>query len=674
MNKWKFFLITAVIAGSLFAVHPTFDKLLFRNQAEIVAKVKAKMEEVQAGMESLEGMNLFLAQPNENRIRILVEEDYEIPFENPVLEAILENSFEFVRDEDGSYFVPKDPDEDLILARFSERLNRMAGNIRKIQEITLAPDATGIVFQLEEGGRIAKATEPVKSLIGEDFDWFYDKAGDRYLSSPNESDFLINLGLDLQGGTYLEVGIDTDKVLAQIIGELRFQLEDALIEMDVSFDDVAVEGQSAVRIEFGADVDEFDPEGEPFASYTLNYDVNVGSESVLVEIPFEEMALIRNSAIEQAIQTLRSRIDELGVREPSIQRKGDEAIIIQLPGETDPARARDILTQTAALEFRFVMENNTPLNPGEGLVLVEETLDPVSKEVVFTQQYVVEPNVSMKGNAISDARLNFSQFGAPEILLNLNSAGSDLFADITRQNVGRQLAIILDGKIKSAPVIQVPITTGQAVISGVFSPAEAADLALVLRSGELAAPLTVNEEKTVGASLGEDSINDSLKSFIIGFALLLALIVTYYRIPGVMSTIALLVNVLMILAVLAYFGATLTLPGIAGIILTIGMAVDSNVLIFERIKEELKRQTDAMKSVKIGFDRAFVTILDANFTTFLAGVVLLQFGTGSIKGFAVTLTIGILTSMFSSVFFTRFLFETFYFSSRKRRAEAKVSF
>lgn len=364
----------------------------------------------------------------------------------------------------------------------------------------------------------------------------------------------------------------------------------------------------------------------------------------------------RKDATDRALEVIRNRIDEFGVREPVILRQGQDELVVQLPGITDRDRALNLIGKTALLEFKLVSDDAEKLkealqgNVPEGYELQkDEEGNPLllEKEAVLT------------GDALTTAFFSFDQstFIEPYVSVQFNSAGAKRFAKITEENIDRRLAIILDGKIKSAPVIREAIPSGQAQITGRFTQQEANDLAIVLRVGALPAPVYIEEERTVGPLLGQDSIRDGIKSTIIGGILVVGFMLVYYLLAGFIADIALILNLILLLGALAYFRATLTLPGIAGIILTLGMAVDANVLIFERIREELKSGKPLGQAISLGYDRAFSAIFDSNVTTLIAAFLLFQFGTGPIRGFAVTLTIGIVVSLFTAIFVTRVIFE-----------------
>ncbi len=387
----------------------------------------------------------------------------------------------------------------------------------------------------------------------------------------------------------------------------------------------------------------------------LGLDLKGGMHLVLKVDTKDIPAKDRDDAVERAVEVIRNRIDEFGVKEPSIVRQGEDEIVLQLPGVTDRKRALNIIGRTAQLEFKLVVQDPDLLKlANEGKEL------PIDYEVLYDEDghpYVVEKKALLTGDAVKKAYVSFDQYNQPVVSIEFTPEGSRKFAKITGENIGRNLAIVLDGKVQSAPVIQERIEGGRAMISGRFTPAEAQDLALVLRVGALPAPMHIVEERTVGPLLGQDSIRKGIKSALIGAVLVFVFMLVYYGLPGLIADLALLFNVLIILGGLGLFKATLTLPGIAGIILTLGMAVDANVLINERIKEELRAGNPIKTAIRAGYEKAFLTIVDSNLTTLIAAVMLFQFGTGPIKGFAVTLSIGILASMFTAIVFTRLIFE-----------------
>jgi preprotein translocase subunit SecD len=472
----------------------------------------------------------------------------------------------------------------------------------------------------------------------------------------------VNLGLDLQGGMYLDVEVDTQAAIQRMLDNLAVQIEDSFLDQLVDYLSVQrVDEQVEVQVPPGERVNWGE---EPYARYLVNFDrEDLGGNRFAFRLKPEELGRIRDGSVSQALEVIRNRIDSLGVTEPSIQRQGENSILIQLPGLKNRDQAIEAIGTQAVLEFYLVEDNVTPqtMDPARHVVKYLEVRDRVTKKITGREPFVLEKRPVLTGETIRDARVQIHSLdNLPYVGLSFDSLGADRFAKITTRNRGRRLAIVLDDKVQSAPVIREAITGGEAQISGQFTMDEATNLAIVLRSGALPAPIQIREERTVGATLGDDSIRQGILSGIIGALLVVGFMVIYYGVSGAFADLALAFNLLLILAVLAAFQATLTLPGIAGLVLTLGMAVDANVLIFERIREELKRTGNIRQSVNEGFQKAFWTIFDSNLTTLFATFALLAFGTGPIKGFAVTLTIGILASMFTAIVVTRLLFELVY--------------
>jgi len=372
---------------------------------------------------------------------------------------------------------------------------------------------------------------------------------------------------------------------------------------------------------------------------------------------------MKKLAVDQALETIRNRIDQFGVTEPDIRRQGENRILIQLPGVQDPQRAKDLIGRTALLEFKLVddahdlnaaLQGSVPAG-SEILYKIDEDRD--TKRTSKTP-FLLKKSALLTGASLTDARVQLdSQYGEPYVSIEFDKKGARMFERVTGENVNKRLAIVLDNKVYSAPTIQERIAGGKARITGRFTMEEARDLAIILRAGALPAPVTILEERTVGPSLGADSIRLGLISMAVGGILVLLFMAFYYKLSGLLADFEVLLDIVLIGAGLAAFGATLTLPGMAGIILTIGMAVDNNVLIYERIREELRLGKSPRASVDAGFDRATTTIMDANLTTLIAAVVLFQFGTGPVKGFAVTLSIGVIASMFTAIVVSRLVFD-----------------
>ncbi len=476
----------------------------------------------------------------------------------------------------------------------------------------------------------------------------------------------IHLGLDLQGGSHLVLTVKVDKALENNIERVRTDLTNILRERGIS--GVSVERRGTeVELKFPAASAERVRTllKSDFGNLAeVKTETSGGNTIIVLTLSKDELRSLRDYAVDQSLETIRNRIDQFGVSEPIIQRQGQEDILIQLPGIQDPERAKEILGKTALLEFKLVDDS----------VNVEVAIKngpPPGRQVLYgrsgkaeggigadTTAYVVESRTLMTGEYITDARIRPStQLQGPYVELILNSAGARLFEQITAANVKRRLAIVLDNRIYSAPVIQERIGGGRASITGSFSIQEARDLAIILRAGALPAPVEIAEERTVGPSLGQDSINQGVTSFLVGGALVVVFMIAYYKGAGLLAVVAVIFNILFMLAMLAGFQAVLTLPGIAGIVLTIGMAVDANVLINERIREELRTGRAVRSAVEAGYQHALPAILDSNITTFLSGVILFQFGTGPIKGFAVTLCVGIITTVLTAVYLTRIYYD-----------------
>lgn len=484
----------------------------------------------------------------------------------------------------------------------------------------------------------------------------------------------IHLGLDLQGGMHLVLGVDVDKAVESRVDSIVDQAESVLREKDITFKRVNRTAQDRLAItvydqEASSRVDAVVQENFP------DLEVVSGAEQggyIQKEYRLSDQVVdqVRDYAIRQALETMRNRVDEFGVSEPTLQRQSGNRILIQLPGIKDPERAIALLGKTARLEFKMVMEDVDPqaavkgsLPPG-AQVLYERKVDPKSGAANKIPLVVQEKTV-LTGDLLSDAQVRIdTSFNQPYVAIDFNAVGAKRFDQLTAANVGKRMAIVLDDTIYSAPVIRERISGGSAQISGSFTEQEATDLAIVLRAGSLPAPVQILEDRTVGPSLGRDSIQKGIYSVLIGGLLVILTMLVYYRLSGVVANLALLLNIFFIMAMLSLFKATLTLPGIAGIVLTIGMAVDANVLIFERIREEMRLGKTPRAAVEAGFSKALSSIVDSNVTTLIAALVLFQFGTGPVKGFAVTLSIGIVSSMFTAIIVSRLIFD--YFLERRQ--------
>ncbi len=477
----------------------------------------------------------------------------------------------------------------------------------------------------------------------------------------------LALGLDLQGGTHLILTVDIDKAVKSYVEINAEQLRRDLREAGVQGPSIRPGGDTAVSVSVPQDAAEKleTVVTDRFPFFSLGASETVDGRTVrTVTLIEDEVKRIRESAVEQSLETIRNRIDELGAREPVIQRQGERDILVQLPAITDPERAKQLIGSTAVLEFKMVRDPiGDPYAAGDkplpaGTEVLHELKKNEAGERGRGAALLVESRTLMTGDVITDARVRPGDLPNSRIVsIDMNSRGARLFEEITGANVNRQLAIILDDTIYSAPRIQERIPGGRAVITGSFSAEEAGDLAIVLRTGALQAPVSIAEERTVGPTLGADSIRQGIQSFVVGGALLMIAMVVYYRFAGALAVGALVFNTLFIFASLAALGATLTLPGIAGIVLTLGMAVDANVLINERIREELRLGKSARAAIEAGYKHALPAILDSNITTFLSGVILFQFGSGPVKGFAVTLCIGLVSTVFTAVVLTRLVYD-----------------
>jgi preprotein translocase subunit SecD len=463
----------------------------------------------------------------------------------------------------------------------------------------------------------------------------------------------ISLGLDLKGGMSITLQVLEDKAVSGTLEEIATELTEKGVKPVVSGQTLQIPvTNEGTRKTLSSWVSSHAPYLQQSSSSTgLTY-----------TLPQSEVLRIKKHAMTQAIEVIRNRIDQFGVSEPVIEQQGKDRILIQLPGVTDPERAMALIGKTARLEFKLVDDSHDPAVYLDGKTTLpsdEEILYGTSSEKTGKSKisYLMKSRALMNGDLISDARVAFGQFNEPYVSMTFNSTGAKLFDQITKNHVKERLAIVLDRTVYSAPVIQEEISGGQAQITGNFSMKEAKDLAIVLRSGALPAPVRILQNVTVGPSLGKDSIRAGLHSTLIALGLVLVFMAVYYRFSGVVADFALALNILFLMGAMAALHATLTLPGIAGIILTVGMGVDSNVLIFERIREEIRSGKPVRSSIDSGYDKAFLTIVDSHVTTLITAMILFIFGTGPIKGFAVTLTVGITINLFTSLVGTRIVFD-----------------
>ena len=468
----------------------------------------------------------------------------------------------------------------------------------------------------------------------------------------------INLGLDLQGGSYLLLEIDNAPVVLQKLQNKLSSLKNFLKENDVRSTNFKIVDNR--KISFVADETSLDkvlsllkdkesevnPYFQRFKSHEFDVEETKDLSSSNITLQYSEYGLVqlKTSSQDQAIEIVRRRVDEIGTNEPNIIKRGNDRILVELPGLDNPDRIKNLLGKTANLTFRFVTQNEEQSFGTEKLSYEDGTEAIISKRIILSGDNLIDAQPRMD-----------NQSNQTVVTFNLDRVGTKKFARATTSGVGKRLAIILDGKIISAPNIVEPIIGGAGQITGDFTFQSATDLALLLRSGALPAPMKIIEERTVGPDLGQDSINAGILSLFIGFILVILFMMFKYKIFGLIANIALITNLLLLIGVLTLFEATLTLPGIAGIILTVGMAVDANVLIYERIKEEIKTENNKILAFDSGYIKSKTTILDANITTLIAAIILFILGSGPVKGFALTLGVGILTTLFSVYFIARLL-------------------
>ena len=470
----------------------------------------------------------------------------------------------------------------------------------------------------------------------------------------------ISLGLDLQGGLHMLLGVQTQKAVEGKIKSIAATVKYFSDNEDILIEDLTISNDQLSFVVLDSDeVSKFDE----MLKEIKGLDINKSPDLVYtIRLTPVEVAVVKDMAVSQAVETIRNRLDQFGLAEPSVVRQGKTDIVVELPGiktQEDEQRARELISKPANLELMAVDElksdqvyNLTKEEAAEmGDLILEDTNDPKIK-------YLVHQIPILTGSQVVDAKVAFDQqTNQPIINFTLSSFGAKVFGDFTAKNIGKRLAVVLDGKVFSDPVIRERIGGGSGQISGNFTVNEAGNVAIALRSGALPAPVVMLEKRSVGPSLGADSIRSSMLALVTGFVLVILFMVLYYRMAGVIANIALITNIFIIIAIMAMFGATLTLPGMAGIVLTVGMAVDANVIISERIRELLKEGKSIQKAVEDGYSNAMSAILDANITTLLVAVILYAYGTGPIKGFAITISIGILASMVTAILGTHGMYE-----------------
>ena len=475
----------------------------------------------------------------------------------------------------------------------------------------------------------------------------------------------IKLGLDLQGGSYLLLEIDnkpviTQKLQSKLIDLKKYFKEKKLILKNFSVDQGSIifesnnENVDKIKNILDEDKSEINPYFQQYKSHQFDF---VEEDNIFkLTLSNYGLVLLKNSSLDQAIEIVRRRVDEIGTNEPNILKRGNDRILVELNGLDDPGRIKSLLGKTANLTFQFITQNSEESFGTEKLMFEDESEEAiVSKRIILSGDNLVDAKPSMD-----------TQNNETVVTFSLDRVGAKKFGKATSTGVGKRLAIVLDGKIISAPSVREPIIGGSGQISGNFTFQSATDLALLLRSGALPAPLSIIEERTVGPDLGQDSIDAGILSLIIGFLLVVLFMIYKYRIFGIIANLALISNLFLLVGILTLFEATLTLPGIAGIILTVGMAVDANVLIFERIKEEVKNEKNYIIAFDTGYTKSRTTILDANITTLIAAFILFFMGSGPIKGFSITLGIGILTTLFSVYFIARLFTALFVIKNKNK--------
>jgi preprotein translocase subunit SecD len=489
---------------------------------------------------------------------------------------------------------------------------------------------------------------------------------------------LLNLGLDLRGGAHLLVEVELETVHEDLVESMWPEVRDAL--RDIRDDVGTIRRQDSAADELVVKIGNPDAIDQavnavfqlttPIQSLTgvgaRNFDVSSSGDTITLTLSDAELTAANNRTMLQSLEIIRRRVDEAGTREPTIQRQGERRILIQVPGIGSAEELLDLIGRTAKLTFHPVRGTTGDANqrPGTGNILLPSV--DVADEGIF---YILEKRPVISGEDLVDASPSFDQNGRPAVNFRLNPSGGRIFGEYTAQNIGSPFAIVLDEEVISAPVIQSHIPGGSGIITGDFDVAESTQLAILLRAGALPAEIEVLEQRTVGPELGQDSIDAGRIASLVAFtAVLIFMVLTYGRF-GIYADVALILNVCLIFALLSLIGATLTLPGIAGIVLTIGMAVDANVLIFERIREELKSSKGTARAIQQGYERALSAIIDANITTFIAAVILFVMGSGPVRGFAVTLGLGILTSVFTAYFVTRLMIVTWFERKRPKTIE-----
>ncbi len=468
----------------------------------------------------------------------------------------------------------------------------------------------------------------------------------------------ITLGLDLQGGLHMLLGVKTDEAIKSKVKSIAGTIKYILDENEVIFDELAIDEQ---QISFELlDQDDVAKLKELIAKELKGVTMTQNGLKFVFEMTPEEITLTRTNAILQAVDTIRNRLDQFGLAEPTVAKQGEDKILVEVPGiktPQDEQRIRELIARTAHLQMMAVDEDRAARVMTIGSLEAKKYGDVILNDVKTEEKYLLREIPILDGSMLTDAKVGFDQNNQPVINFELSGQGAKIFGDFSGKSVGKRMAIVLDNKVYSAPVIRERIGGGRGQISGNFTVPEAHDVAIALRSGALLAPVYVLEKRSVGPSLGADSIKAASIALGLGFVLVVVFMIVYYSMAGVIANVALIANLFLIIAVMALFGATLTLPGMAGIVLTVGMAVDANVIISERIRELLHSGDSVARAIERGYDNAFAAIWDANITTLIAAVVLYAYGTGPIKGFAITISIGILASMLTAILGTHGIYQ-----------------
>lgn len=475
----------------------------------------------------------------------------------------------------------------------------------------------------------------------------------------SESGKKITLGLDLQGGLHMLLGIKSEIAIESRIKSMAATIKYVFDDEEIIFDELGVVDQKEIKFEL-LDKDDIVKAKELLKKELKGTVINESGMKFSIRMTEEEVARTKANAISQAVDTIRNRLNEFGLAEPTVAKQGEDKILVEVPGiktQEDEQRIRELIARAAHLQLMAVDEDRqarvSTMNENEA----RSFGDVILPDVYTNERYLLKEIPVLDGSMLTDAKVGFDKNNQPVINFSLNGQGAKIFGDFTAKSVGKRMAVVLDNKVYSAPNIRERIGGGHVQISGNFKIEEAADLAIALRSGALLAPVYVMEKRSVGPSLGADSIKASSIALILGFVLVVFFMIVYYGAAGMIADVALIGNLFLILAIMSLFGATLTLPGMAGIVLTVGMAVDANVIITERIRELLHAGKSVPKAIEDGYDNAFTAILDANVTTLIAAVVLYVYGTGAIKGFALTMSIGILASMLTAIVGTHGIYQ-----------------